>query len=159
MRKMMDAIVKALRRLIQIILPDPAAVARRESQAVQSACCGLLLEVARLDAAGAESKRKVVALALREQFGTPAEESGSMIARLALQESRLTSYFRPVALLNRVWVPEQKAQFVEWLWRVAMADGEIDMYEDQLVRKLADLLYIPHTDFILAKQRVLRTGA
>jgi len=45
-------------------------------------------------------------------------------------------------------------QFIELLWRVAIADGTIDMYEDQLVRKLADLLYVSHADFILAKRRV-----
>jgi uncharacterized tellurite resistance protein B-like protein len=33
------------------------------------------------------------------------------------------------------------------------------MYEDQLVRKLADLLYVAHADFILAKHRVQTAGA
>jgi uncharacterized tellurite resistance protein B-like protein len=32
------------------------------------------------------------------------------------------------------------------------------MDEDQLVRKLADLLHVPHTDFILAKHRVQNGG-
>ncbi|TSA12763.1 MAG: hypothetical protein D4R74_10695 [Betaproteobacteria bacterium] len=40
------------------------------------------------------------------------------------------------------------------MWRVANADGTIDKYEERLVRKLATLLYVHHTDFILAKHRV-----
>ena len=59
-----------------------------------------------------------------------------------------------MALLNKNFSPQRKAQFIEYLWRVAMADGKIDMYEDQLVRKLADLLYVAHNDFILARHRV-----
>ncbi len=156
---MLDAILTKLRRLVSDIAPDPAALARREARAVQAACCGLLLEVARLDAAGAEQKRKAVSRAMREQFDTPVEELGPMIARLGLQENRLTSYFPSVELINKAFAPGQKAQLIEHLWRVAMADGAIDMYEDQLVRKLADLLYVPHAEFILAKQRVLHSGA
>lgn len=49
---------------------------------------------------------------------------------------------------------ERKLRFIEQLWRVAMADGNIDIYEEHLVRELADLLYVPHTDLILAKHRV-----
>jgi len=156
---MLDAMLTRLRGVVEAIAPDPADLARREAAAVQWACCGLLLEVARLDTAGAEGKRRAVAQAMRAQFDTPADELGPMIARLGLQENRLTSYFQPVALINKAWTSAQKAQFVEWLWRIAMVDGQIDMYEDQLVRKLADLLYVPHADFILAKQRVLRAGA
>ena len=50
-------------------------------------------------------------------------------------------------------------KLVERLWRVALMDGAIDAYEDQLIRRLADLLYVGHTEFILAKHRVIQAGA
>jgi uncharacterized tellurite resistance protein B-like protein len=37
---------------------------------------------------------------------------------------------------------------------VAFADGELDVYEDQFVRKIADLIYVPNTQCMLARQRV-----
>ena len=40
------------------------------------------------------------------------------------------------------------------LWRVAYADGCLDPYEEALVRKIADLIYVPHRDFIRTKHRV-----
>ena len=40
------------------------------------------------------------------------------------------------------------------LWRVAFADGRIDKYEEHLVRKAADLLYVPHRHFIRAKLKI-----
>jgi len=43
---------------------------------------------------------------------------------------------------------------VEMLWRVAFADGRIDRYEEALVRKIAELIYVPHRDFIRARHRV-----
>jgi uncharacterized tellurite resistance protein B-like protein len=37
------------------------------------------------------------------------------------------------------------------LWKVSCADGKIDAHEEHLVRKVADLLYVPHARFIQAK--------
>lgn len=52
----------------------------------------------------------------------------------------------------------QKTWLVGALWRVAMADGRIGMYEVRLLRRLADLLYASHADFILARHRVQEGG-
>ena len=151
---MLTSILAKVRDLIEDVAPSPATRARRETLALQTACCGLLMEVARLDSVGAERKRKAVAQAMCEDFGAQDEDLAAMITSAGQPENRLTSYFRPVALINEGCAPEQKVRFIERLWRVAMADGNIDMYEEQLVRKLADLLYVSHSDFILAKLRV-----
>ena len=39
------------------------------------------------------------------------------------------------------------------MWRVAYADGGLDPYEDHLVRKISNLLYVPHVQCMLARQR------
>jgi uncharacterized tellurite resistance protein B-like protein len=41
------------------------------------------------------------------------------------------------------------------MWRVAMADDVLSRYEEHLIRKVADLLYVPHSDFMAAKQQAL----
>ena len=53
--------------------------------------------------------------------------------------------------------PEQKERLIEHLWEVAYADGELHPYEEHLVRKIADLLYVPHDAFIAAKLRAKHT--
>ncbi len=42
---------------------------------------------------------------------------------------------------------------IEHLWRVAFADAELSAWEQHLVRKVADLLYVPHSAYIAAKVR------
>ncbi len=155
---MLTSLLAKLRDRIEDIAPSPGIRARREALALQTACCGLLMEVAQLGSTGTGRKRKAVSQAMWEEFGIPNEELAPMIASVTRPENRLTSYYGAVALINKGYASEQKAQFIERLWRVAMADGEIDMYEDQLVRKLADLLYVSHADFILAKHRVQGGG-
>lgn len=151
---MLTSLLTKLRAISENFAPSPETRAQREALALQMAYCGLLMEVARLDSTAAERKRAAVSQAMREEFGIANEELEPMIANAGRPENRMTSYYRPVALINQGYAPERKAQFIERMWRVAMADGKIDVYEDQLVRKLADLLYVPHADFILAKHRV-----
>ena len=151
---MPTSILAKLRSLLESLGPGQGGRAHPEPLALQTACCDLLMEVARLDSADAERKRNAVSQAMQEEFGMANEELAPMMASAGRPENRLTSYYRPVTLINEGYAPYQKAQFVERLWRVALADGEIDMYEEQLVRTLAGLLYVPHADFILAKHRV-----
>jgi uncharacterized tellurite resistance protein B-like protein len=40
------------------------------------------------------------------------------------------------------------------MWEMAYADGDLDKYEDYIIRKVADLIYVPHTEFIRAKSLV-----
>ena len=36
---------------------------------------------------------------------------------------------------------------------IAFADGRIDKYEDYTIRKISDLIYVKHEDFMKAKHR------
>lgn len=46
---------------------------------------------------------------------------------------------------------EQKMLLLKGLWRVALADGDIDSYEDHRIRRISELLFMPHSEFIQAK--------
>lgn len=151
---MFEKFQNKLRDFVDSLAPSPETLMHREMAAIQQACCQLLMEVARLDAANTEQKRDLVAEVMREQFNMPEAELDALIVAASRSENQLTSYFDSVKLINGSFDLSRKARFIEQLWRVAMVDGNIDMYEDHLVRKLSDLLYVPHNDFILAKNRI-----
>jgi uncharacterized tellurite resistance protein B-like protein len=64
-----------------------------------------------------------------------------------------TDYFQFTSLINGAYAPEQKIELVALLWRVAYANEALHSHEEYLVRKVADLLYVPHGAFIAAKHR------
>jgi uncharacterized tellurite resistance protein B-like protein len=37
---------------------------------------------------------------------------------------------------------------------VAYADGDLDKYEEHLIRRVAELIYVPHEEYIRAKLAV-----
>lgn len=148
---------RALRSLLDDIAPSAETVARREKLALQRACCGLLMEVAELGTGDRRPKRAAVAVAMKSLFPLPGGDIEALVAAASGRENRYTSYFEPVALVVRLTTVAQRVELVECLWRVAYADGDIDEYEDQIVRKLSELLHVAHADFVLARHRV-RSG-
>lgn len=46
---------------------------------------------------------------------------------------------------------EQKFELLKCLWKVAYADGNIDAHEDHRIRKISELLFMHHSEFIQAK--------
>jgi uncharacterized tellurite resistance protein B-like protein len=60
--------------------------------------------------------------------------------------------FQFTRLIDEAFSPEQKAQVVERLWRIAYADEHVDRLEEHMVRKIANLLHVSHRDYIEAKR-------
>jgi len=73
---------------------------------------------------------------------------------LAGQASRAaTDYFAFTSRINESYPMEQKIAIIELKWRVAYADGQLSAHENHLMRKIGDLLYIPHGAYVAAKLR------
>lgn len=122
-------------------------------QRLQVATAALLIEMMRMDSHIKKVEQQAVVRAIRAKFGLTPEETAALM-HLAQEEARCaTDYYQFTSLINRGFTPEQKERIVEHMWQVAYADGRIDKYEEHLVRKIADLLYVPHRAYIAAKLR------
>ena len=69
------------------------------------------------------------------------------------QADNSISYYEFTDVINSVFGKPERYQLVENMWRVAYADGVLDKYEDSTIRKVAELLYVSHDDFIKAKHK------
>ncbi len=125
-----------------------------DRHALQLATAALLFEMQRADFEEDEAEREVLERVLQQTFALGRDETREL-ARLAQRESKdSVSLFQFTRLINAHFSAEEKVRVVEMLWQVAYADGRIDRYEEALVRKIADLIYVPHRDFIRARHRV-----
>lgn len=116
------------------------------------ATAALLVEIMRLDNAQPDERRTVLR-ALQDKFGLSAEDADTL-ATLAEEEAReAVGYYQFTSLINRHFSAEQKARVVELMWQVAYADASLSAHEQHVIRKIADLLYVSHGDYIAAKLR------
>ena len=129
-----------------------------ERHSIQLATAALLVEVARIDRQSTEDERAAVLRAVREKFEIPADEASALIELAEAEMKQANDYFQFTSLVNRHFTQEQKLSIVELMWRVAYADAELSAHENHLMRKIGDLLHIPHGDYIAAKMRAQAAG-
>jgi uncharacterized tellurite resistance protein B-like protein len=131
------------------------AVQGDDGRALQLAMATLLMEVACADTEITEVERRTVRNLLETQFELSPEITHE-IAEAAGHEAELaTSLYPMTRLINSECSAADKAQLIQMLWTVTCADGRIDDHEEHLVRKVADLLHVPHREFIRAKLQVV----
>jgi uncharacterized tellurite resistance protein B-like protein len=129
-----------------------------DRHAIQLATAALLVEVARIDSESTEAERVAVAEAVREKFGLNSAEADQLIALAEAQVRQASGYFEFTSLVNRHFSAEQKLKVVELMWRIAYADAALSAHENHLMRRIGDLLHIPHGDYIAAKMRAQQSA-
>ncbi|MBK7423311.1 MAG: TerB family tellurite resistance protein [Propionivibrio sp.] len=136
----------------QLIEPGARQSESDRGKALQIATAALLLEMMRMDERIAIEERNSIVATLGQQFSLDSEQLATLLD-LAEQEARQASgYYQFTSLINKTCTADQKIRIIENMWQVAMADGHLDAHELHLMRKIADLLYVGHADYVAAKQ-------
>ncbi len=118
------------------------------------AAAALFIEMMMQDGDVQIAEKQIILQVLQKQFLLSHEQSIELY-RLAENEIKTaTDYHQFTRLIAETFEQPQKIQLIENLWRVAFADKQLDKYEENMVRKIADLIYVSHKDFIQAKHRV-----
>ena len=148
--------ILTFRRLFESTLATAAhaTAAEEREHGYHVATAALLVEMMRADDAVRPAEREAVLRALGAAFSdlSPAE-TRDLLARAEERADDATSLYEFTQHINRQLDHEQKAHVVELLWQVAYADGDLDKYEEHLVRRIADLIHVPHSVFIRMKLR------
>lgn len=147
-----------LKRLADLIdahlLPESDAGAEESAEHAQRlATAALLVETARADFTVEDQEIERLSALVRQVFGLSAAETDELVTLARAEADAATSLYEFTSRLNAHYGPAQRAHMVELMWRVAYADGELDKYEEHLVRRVADLLHVSHSDFIRTKLR------
>lgn len=131
---------------------DDAEVSEHE---LQVATALLLIEVARADHSFDSNERESITRLLQTHF-TLSDEEVDALLRLAENEADDAAHLQGFTRrLNEELEYDGKLRIVTMLWQVALADDELSKFEDSLVRKLADLLYVSHSDQIRLRNAVM----
>lgn len=121
--------------------------------ALRIATATLLLEVVRADFEVGRREMKEVRQVLSEQFNLSKQELEQLISEADEHADRLVSLQHVTRQLNENFSEAEKIRVIEMMWQVVFADGNLDHYEEHLIRQVAELLYLPHSEFIKARHK------
>ena len=124
--------------------PDPVAIA----------ACALLLEIAHADEVFSPEERERVLRAVREDLGVPAGDVDEVV-RLAEEERRESvDLYQFTKRVGEKFTRAQRLRLVEVIWGVVYADGQLTAVENQLARRIAELLGFQHPEVQAVREKV-----
>jgi uncharacterized tellurite resistance protein B-like protein len=112
----------------------------------------LLFEVAWADHEILTAEIESMVRARTQLFGVVVSAARALTDRAIETHETETSIYPFTRSINEALSIEEKQQLITTLWRLALADQIVDKYEEHAIRRIADLLYVPHRDFIRAKR-------
>jgi uncharacterized tellurite resistance protein B-like protein len=123
---------------------------------IQVATAALLIEMMKADGKVTEDERKAVMQTIQSKFNLTDDETKSLKELAKEKITKATGYYEFTSLINKGLSYNQKVEIIEHLWGIALTDKHLDKHEEYMVRKIADLIYVEHKDFIEAKLKIIK---
>jgi len=145
----------SLKDWISKYLPGGAAQGREGAAEMGTnlAVAALLVEVLRADYEVGSAEREQAMASVAGLLRLQPEATRALVEEAERQIDKSHDLFQFTSQINRSYTEADKIRLLEALWRVADADMAIHKYEEHLIRRVADLLHVPHSAFIAAKLR------
>ncbi|MCH4295213.1 TerB family tellurite resistance protein [Shewanella sp. 3B26] len=141
--------IAALKKLLKQQLGEPGKLLSR-----QEAAAALLIEVVLADESLSGQEQTLLPGIIANLTGASAAEASELIQSAMARHEEAVSLFEYTDLINREFSLQDKQALILAMWQLAFADGELCQYEEQIIRKTADLLYLKHSELIQLRNQV-----
>ncbi|MGF1740445.1 TerB family tellurite resistance protein [Vibrio profundum] len=118
------------------------------------AMASLLCEVAEADHTHNTAEQKKQSDLLSRLLGVSNEEGQTLIQQAQEKVKNSASLYDFTSQLREL-SQSRRFDLIKAMWEVANSDGSIDPLEEAVIRKVAELLYVDHNEFIRAKLMVI----
>jgi len=122
---------------------------------LQLAAAALLVEAAVMDGTFGDDERAVVLRLLKERFDLDTGDAATLMDEAETAIAQSNELYTLTRTIKDNFEHQERIGMIEMLWEVAYADGVLDDYESNLVRRLAGLLYVSDRDSGEARKRVV----
>ena len=129
-------------QVVDSIGSQGAADGQDREDALRLATAVLMVDVARADYVFEESEFDQVLKLIEQHFDLSPEAAAELVNEAGDKAEDIVSVHEFTKLLHENLTDDEKAQIIALLWKIAYADGRLDKFEDSLVLKISDLLYV-----------------
>ena len=146
---MLDTVQQFFQRVLAVPESDG-----RDAVTPQLAVAALFSEVLRADYEVDPQELATLRRILMARFSMDETAADELIQQAQAQIEQAVDHFQYVSLLNERYSYDQRVELIAAMWRLSYADHELAALEEHRIRRLADLLYVTHSDFIRTKLTV-----
>ena len=143
-------------RTLLAAFAQPEPPDRLGTEDARLALAALMVRAARADSMYEASEREEILARLAARHSLPDARARALLAEAEALEAEAPDTVRFTRLIKQAVPYEDRADVMETLWAVALADGARAPEEDAFLRQLAPLLGVSDQDSALARQRAAR---
>ncbi|MDZ7710989.1 MAG: TerB family tellurite resistance protein [Roseovarius sp.] len=139
--------------LNRLLAPTPETLPDADARLALSA---LMVRLARADGCYDAEEHARITRILSQRYGLDDAGAGALCAEAEVLEGEAPDTVRFTRAIKEAVPHEARAEIIEALWQVALADGAREAHEDSLIRLVASLLGLTDQESARARQKVTR---
>ena len=111
----------------------------------------LAYEIARSDGEIDENELEVLTEEIKVISKKVNKDEDEILEIIEKYSKDSVSFYEFVEDINNDYTKDEKLSLIKYMWRIAYADGKLDVDEERLIRRLAELIKIKDMDVLKLK--------
>ena len=125
----------------------------KESFEIELTASVLAYEIARIDGIVSNEELDVLIEEVKKISKKVNKEESEIMKIIEIYSKDSVSFFEFVEDINKNYSKEEKLSLIGFMWKIAYADGKLEVDEERLIRRLADLIKIKDLDVLKLKDQ------
>ena len=113
----------------------------------------LAYEIARIDGIVSNEELEVLIEEIKKISKRVNKEESEIMKIIEIYSNDSVSFFEFVEDINNNYSKGEKLSLLAFMWKIAYADGKLEVDEERLIRRLADLIKIKDLDVLKLKDQ------
>lgn len=126
---------------------------QKENFEIELTALVLAYEIARSDGDISDPELQVLLQEIRKISHKVTKTEDEILSLVEKFSTNSVSFHEFIEDINREFTKEEKLSLITFLWDVAYADSILDVDEERLVRRIADLIRVKDIDVLKLKDR------
>jgi uncharacterized tellurite resistance protein B-like protein len=115
--------------------------------------CALAYEVAKADGDIDSNELEKIKIELTKRSNVLGLNSDEVLKTIEIQSNESVSFNDFINQINDNFLQDQKLEMIEFLWQTAYADNVLEVDEERLIRRIADMIRIKDMQVLKLKHQ------
>jgi len=126
-------------------------VEKEPSFEIELTAAVLAYEIARADGEIGNSELKLLMEEIKIISEKVGKDENEILRIIEIYSKDSVSFYEFIEDINKNYSKEEKHSLIKFMWDIAFADGRLDVNEERLIRRLADLIKIKDVEVLKLK--------
>ena len=118
---------------------------------IQLTAAVLAYEIARADGEISKNELSILMMEIEKIAVKVGKQKSEILKIVEIYSKDSVSFHEFIEDINKNYSKDEKLSLIEFMWRTAYADGRLDVDEERLVRRVADLIKIKNIEVLKLK--------